>query len=170
MPLHLIAAFRAFHVLAGALWVGGAFINVMFVVPAVQGAGPAGGAVMRQLVQVRRMPQIINAIMGINVLSGLALYAWASSGFQPSWITSPSGATFTLGAALALASVVYSLVFVKPALDRIGKLGAAIGAGPPTPAQGSEMAALQARLRRIGMVGIWLLLLATVAMAVARYV
>jgi len=170
MPLHLIAALRAFHILAGALWVGGAFINVMFLVPAVRGAGPAGGAVMRQLVQVRRMPQIINAIMGINVLSGLALYAWASGGFKPAWIAMPSGATFTLGAAFALASVAYSLVFLRPVIERIGKVGAAIGAGPPTPEQASEMTALQGRLGRIGMVGIWLLLLATVAMAVARYV
>jgi hypothetical protein len=168
MPLHLIAALRAFHVLAGALWVGGAFINVMFVLPAIQATGPGGGAVMRQLV-VRRMPQVINAIMGINLLSGIALYAWASSGFHASWMATPSGAGFTVGAALALASTFYSLLFVKPVITRIGALGAAIGAGPPAPAQASEMLALQARLRRIGMTGIWLLLLATVAMSVARY-
>ena len=85
MHQHAIAFLRAIHVLSGALWVGAATLNAFFVIPSIMAAGPAGGQVMRVIVQVRRLPVFMNTVMAVTLLSGLALYWWSSSGFSAAW-------------------------------------------------------------------------------------
>jgi len=63
-------------------------------------------------------------------------------------------------------------VVTVPAVKRIGQLGAAIaaGRGAPSPEQAAEMGALQRRMLDAVRVSAALLIAATIAMAVARYV
>jgi uncharacterized membrane protein len=171
MHVHAIALLRAIHILAGALWVGAALFNAAYLIPSVIAAGPAGGQVMRTLVQVRRLPVYMNTVMAVTLLSGIALYGWTSNGFSRVWLASSAGITLTGGALLALVVAGIGFVVTVPTVKRIGALGAAIAGagGPPSPAQAAEMASLQRRMLGAARLGATLLVVATLAMAMARY-
>lgn len=171
MHAHAIAFLRAIHVLSGALWVGAATLNAFFVIPSIMAAGPAGGQVMRVIVQVRRLPVFMNTVMAVTLLSGLALYWWSSSGFSAAWITSATGLAFTLGALLALTTAGLGHVVMVPMAKKMGELGAALAAagGPPGPELLAEMRAVQARMLRGTRIATVLLIAATLLMAMARY-
>ena len=171
MHSHLFVTLRALHVLASALWLGAAFMNAVFVLPAVMANGPAGGQVMRDIAQVRRLPVFINTVMGTSVLTGLALYWVDSGGLHWAWITSRTGLTFTVGAVLALVTAFIAQRIAVPRVKRLGQLGAAVAAsgGPPSPEQAKEMATLQRELLRGSRIGATLMTVTVLLMAVARY-
>src|SRR5439155_12896874 len=133
---------------AGAFWVGGLFLNAAFLIPSVMAAGPAGGAVTRQMVQVRRLPLFMNIVMATAILSGIWLYGWNSSGFHLAWIATGTGLTFTFGGLCAVVTAAIGGMVTVPVVRRIGQLGEAIAAagGPPSPEQAAEMGALQRRM------------------------
>ena len=155
MHPHLFLTLRALHILSGALWLGAAFVNAVFLLPAVMASGPAGGQVMRDIAQVRRLPVFINTVMGTSILTGLALFWVVSGGLQLAWITSRTGLTFTVGAVLALVTAFVAQRIAVPRVKRLGQLGAAIAAagGPPSPEQVKEMKALQLELLRGSRIG-----------------
>lgn len=163
------SALRAVHILAGALWVGAAVFNALFLIPAVIASGPAGGQVMRVIAQARRLPVFMNTVMLVTLLTGLWLYWLTSAGLNPGWLRSSPGLTFSFGALCAIVTAAMGLLVSVPTVRRIGQLGAAIGGGPPSPAQAAEMGALQHRLLRAARVGAVLVVIAMLAMAMARY-
>jgi hypothetical protein len=82
------------------------------------------------------------------------------------------GRTYGLGGALAILTLVFGMLLNAPTARRMGELAAAAAkrGGPPNADEATELQRLQARLARgSGIVSV-LLLLATAAMAVARYV
>lgn len=165
--------FRIVHVVVGVVWVGGAVFIAAFLVPSVRAAGPAGGAVMQQVAQVRRLPLWLMAAMLLTVLSGLGLYWIDSAGFRSSaWLGSGPGRVFGLGGAFAVAAGVLGMVVNAPTARRLGAIIARVQATgrPPVPEAAAAIQRLQARLGRAATVAAILLLLATLAMAVARYV
>ncbi|MFN8176382.1 MAG: hypothetical protein U0167_00485 [bacterium] len=171
MNLAFLALLRTIHVLAGAFWVGAAFLNAVFLIPSIMAAGPAGSQVMRGLVQVRRLPVFMNAVMAFTLLSGIGLY-WRVSGFRLSWITSTGGLTLTFGALCAIATAGIGHSVTVPTVRKLGQLGAEVAAagGKPSPAQAADIDTLQRRLLRAAQVGSALVVVATIAMALSRYV
>jgi uncharacterized membrane protein len=171
MNVYALSTLRAIHILSGALWVGAAFFNAAYLIPSIMSAGPAGAQVMRVMVQVRRLPVFMNAVMALTLLSGLLLYGWSSGGFRPAWITSNMGWAFTLGALLAFTTAGIGHFVTVPTVRKLGRLGAAIAAagGPPSPDQAAEVGALQRRMLRAARLGSALIVLATILMAVARF-
>jgi uncharacterized membrane protein len=167
--VHLL---RAVHVLVGVFWVGTILFMAAFLTPSVRGAGPAGGAVMQQLVQARRLPRWLMTAAIVTILSGVGLYWVDSSGFQSAWLGSGPGRVFGLGGALAIVAAILGMAVNLPAARRLTALAAGIQAAgrPPAPVEAAEMQRLQARLGRATMIAAALLVLATLAMAVARYV
>ena len=171
MHPHLFLTLRALHVLAGALWVGSAVLTAYFVLPSVIASGPAGGQVMRFMAQARKLPVYLSSVMGTTLLTGLALYWVDSGGFQWGWITSRTGLAFTVGALLAIITMIIAQVVAVPMVKQMGRLGAAIAASgaPPTPEQGQAMARLQTEMLKGSRIGATLVLLAVLLMAVARF-
>lgn len=163
---------RTVHVVIGAIWVGAVVFIAAFLVPSVRAAGPAGGAVMQQLMQVRRLPLWIMAAALLTVLSGFALYGLDSAGFRSEWLGSGPGRVYGLGAVSALLAVGVGMVVNSPTARRLGELTARVQATerPPAPDEIAAIQRLQARLARGAVGAAVLLVLATVAMAVARYV
>ncbi len=79
--------------------------------------------------------------------------------------------TFSAGGLLALIAGIVGVLVNAPTAGRLGALAGAMRAGnPPTPEQLQEVQRLQARLDTAGRLTAVLLVLATAAMAVARYV
>lgn len=167
--VHLL---RVVHVMIGAFWVGSILFMAVFLVPSVRAAGPAGGAVMQQLMQARRLPVWLMTAGILTILSGIGLYWVDSAGFQSAWLASGPGRVFGLGGAFAILAAILGMAVNSPAARRLTALAARVqGSGrPPAPDEAAEMQRLQARLGRATMVVAGLLVLATLAMAVARYI
>jgi hypothetical protein len=126
---------------------------------------------MGHLVQKKKMPIVITVTAALTVLAGILLYWRGSDGFDLDWITSGPGLGFTVGGVAAILAFAGGLVFIRPAVGRMGAIGQeiAMSGGPPTEAQASEMQQLGARLALVGRVDLVLLTVAVVAMATARF-
>lgn len=162
---------RLLHIVFGAIWVGTAVFLAVFLLPTIRAVGPAGGAVMQHLAQVKRLSLYIMGFALIAVFSGgwLVWYDAGEKGMQ--WFQAGSGRFFGTGAVLAIIALAIGMSVSSPAARRIGALGASIqGAGrPPLPSELAEMQALGKRLG-IGTMLVMVFVLGAVAfMSVARY-
>lgn len=162
---------RLVHILTGVFWVGALVFIAGFLMPAVRATGPAGGAVMGQVMQVRKLHRYMTSAGLLNILSGFCMvYVLAGSlGFQ--WFTIGMGRAIGIGALLTLVATVFGLVVNAPTAQRVAKLAASFqSAGrAPTPDEASQMQALQQRLSRAAIAVTIMLVLAAACMAVARY-
>lgn len=167
--LYVILVLRVLHVAGGILWVGAATFYLFLLIPAVKSSESAGQKFMQNLGP--RMGPFMGLVTTVTVLSGALLYArFFTGGISFIWTTG-AGAAFTVGAVAALASyVIGSTVFGKTQ-EKIGALGAAMAAagGPPKPEQVTEMNRLQTFLMKAYRFDFVLLVVAMLAMAVARY-
>lgn len=168
----LILALRLVHILSGVFWVGSIIFLTWFLTPAARSTGQSGAAMMQQLLGVQRLPAYLVTAMLLTVLSGLTLYRHDSVSFGSGWMHTGSGMTFSVGALLAIIGAAIGVFVTMPIGKRITALGSSIQAGgrPPTAEQAASMAALQARLGTFSYINAVLLVLATAAMAVARYI
>jgi uncharacterized membrane protein len=162
---------RLIHIVAGVFWVGATLFLAAFLLPSLRGVGPAAGPVMEQVVQVRRLPVWMMSATILAILSGLALYGQDSAGFHSAWMHSGPGRVFGLGGLLGILAAGVGMAVNAPTGKRLGALAAEIKlhGGPPSPANLNEMQLLQAKLSRASNLVAILLVLATAAMAIARY-
>ena len=167
----MLLTLRLIHILAGALWVGTAVVTAAFLIPTVRSLGPAGGPVMQHITQVRKLPVFFMIAGLLTVLSGIGLYSIASGGFSNGWMRSGAGTTFGVGGVLALSAMLMGIFVAAPLAKRAAALGAAMaGGGKPSAEQQAEMKALQAKMARGSAIAASLLVAATCAMAIARYI
>ena len=167
----VVVVLRLFHIGAGVFWVGGVLMFARFIFPAVQAVGPAAGPLMDQLTRVRQLPRALLGAGFVTSLTGLVLYWHDSAGFHGPWMGSVTGMTFGTGGLLAIVALVIGLTVNSPTAKRLGALTASIQAqgAPPSPEQSAQVRQLQARLGMAGRIVMVLLVLATAAMATARY-
>lgn len=167
----LMVALRLVHIVLGVYWAGALFFIATFLEPSVRAAGPEGAKVMRGLLE-RRYFEILPAVAGLTILSGLALYWQVSGGLNAAWLGSRLGLSLTLGAAAALVAFVIGVVVMRPASLRIFALGQAVQQRPEGAARDVQLAEIQ-RLRQRTTASVrWvatLLAVAVIGMAVARY-
>lgn len=170
--LFAVYLLRALHIVIGVFWVGAVLLLSMFVTPSVRAAGPAAGPVMQQLMVVRALPRWLMAAAMLTLLSGLGLYWRDSGGFQSAWLGSGPGKTFGLGGVLGILAAVVGMAVNAPTARKMTELAARLqGAGrAPTAEEQAMLAGYQSRLARASNVTTVLLILATIMMAVARYV
>jgi hypothetical protein len=163
---------RLLHVVVGAFWVGTVVFVALFLVPSLRAVGPGAAPVMGHLVQVRRLPIVLLTSAWITLLSGAAL-TWHNAGplgFR--WFSVGPGRVFGLGAILALVATLVGMAVNAPTASRIGAITARAQAagGPPSAEDQLELGRLQTRMTKASNVAAVLLVLALMAMAVARYV
>jgi uncharacterized membrane protein len=165
-------ALRILHIVVGVFWVGTVVFMAAFLSPSVRAAGPAGGAVLQQLMGARRLPLWIMGCMVVTLLSGLALYWRDSAGLQSAWLASGAGKIFGLGGAFAFAASILGMAINMPTARRLTEISGRLQAAgrPPTPEEQATLTALQGRLSTASGVAAVLLVLATLLMAIARYV
>lgn len=157
------------HILAGVFWIGAAVVTTFFILPAVQAAGPAGGAVMKQLTGQRKLPQYINLAAAAATLCGLLLYWQLTGGFAVNLLFNDSlrWMALSIGSLSGLAAFLWGFLVQSRNAKRLGQLTAGIS-GPPSPEQLTAVAALQHKLHRGGMVGIALLLVSLIGMVLTH--
>ena len=167
----LMLALRLLHILAGLFWTGAALMMTFFLYPAVRASGPAGGAVMQQLMHVRRLPFYLSIAGTLTVLSGGGMMWHNGAVSGGAWFRTSTAHTLMLGATLAIIAAIIGSTLSKNTAIRIAALASQMqhAGGPPSPTQIAEMGALQLRLSRAMHSVAGLLVLAAAAMAVARY-
>jgi hypothetical protein len=170
MDIPLILA-RLLHIGLGAFWVGTMFFNALFLGPALQDIGPDAAKVGAALVR-RRMMLVMPIVAILTLLSGFWLYWRVSGGFAPGYMGSNQGRTLGVGGVAALLAFVVGMILVRPAMGRAAALtqSAAQASGAERETQMAEAQAARNRSAVGGRWVSWLLGLALVAMAIARYV
>lgn len=163
---YLFPLLNLIHVFNAVIWAGFAFYQFGFLVPAVQQAGPAGGAVMGRLLNGRLL-QVLLVSPLLVVLSGLIMYWFASGGFNAAYYRSWQGIVLTLGAVAGIAAFFEGLMVTRPASQKMRDLGNQMAAtgGPPTPEQMAQMQSLRERLSKAGTRATVFLIVALTAMA-----
>jgi uncharacterized membrane protein len=165
--------FRFLHIVAGALWVGSAFLFSGFLGPSVSEVGPSAGPLLTVLVKKRHLTKVIEGLSGMTVLAGWILWLHDSStyGGLSNWLGSSFGVVLTIGAVLATIAFVIGMIAIAPSVEKLVDLGGQIaaGGGQPTPEQGAEMGRTQKTLEAASKVDLLLLIIAVGAMATARY-
>ena len=144
---------RFVHVVGGVLWVGGVCILAWFVGPTVRAEGADGVRFATRMMLERKLSQWLSAFAGLAILSGFILYTRATMGTDGAFARSRPGMVFGIGAVAALAAMVTGTTMGTATGKRMGAMRA-------------RLAQRNARGSRITAV---LLVVATAAMAVARY-
>jgi uncharacterized membrane protein len=165
--------FRFFHIVAGILWVGSAFLFVGFIGPSAAEVGPSALPLLTAAVKKRKVAKVITGLGGTTVLAGWVLWLKDMSvyGSLGDWLTSRFGIVLTIGGVLATIAAVVGSIGVGLRVERLVDLGNEIAAsgGPPSTEQQAELGHLSSELERHGKIDLVLLLLAAIAMATARY-
>ncbi|HEY3934151.1 MAG TPA: hypothetical protein VGL65_05985, partial [Gemmatimonadales bacterium] len=107
----------------------------------------------------------------LTILAGLDLVRRDSAGFTPSWFRSPFGTGIATGMIAAIIAFLIGIIFVKPTMVRLSRLGAEMMQAPPEGrgAFAPRIDAIRGRLIAYGTVGSIFIIIAVLAMAVARY-
>ena len=166
----LVLILRLLHIVLGAVWVGMAVFTAVFLGPAMQDAGPQGGKVMEALMKRGMMTALPILAFG-TILSGVWMYWRMSAGFQASFVTSRLGLALGLGGLMAILGFALGMMVTRPAMMRVAALsqGLAAASEADRAAQMAEIGRLRARGTLASRIGTVLLVLATAAMAIARY-
>jgi uncharacterized membrane protein len=167
----VVILLRVIHILGGVIWVGGVVAVAAFILPSARAVGPAAGPMMNQLVNLRRLPLFLLVTGWLTVLAGFTLYGRMATVAGPAWFGSIAGQVLGAVGLLGLIVILMGTFINLPTARRMAAVGARIQAadGSPTPDQMAEMQRLQLRLKRASEAGAILLILATITMAVARY-
>jgi uncharacterized membrane protein len=167
----LVALLRLIHIFSGVFWAGGAFVLARFIQPAAAATQPESNKFMQQMMGAGGYV-VVQTIAGpLTVVAGLILYWIDSGGLQISWIATPTGLGFTVGAIAALIALYVGLVVSRANALGMAALGKEIqSAGkPPIPEQMSRMKAFQDGLTQASVWVAILLAITVAAMATARY-
>lgn len=162
-----VVVLRAAHIVAAAAWVGSSLSFAFFIEPTAERLGPSAGPFMAELVERRKFPIVIAITSVVAIVAGALLYWEDSSGLDGDWITTRTGTTFTVGAVAAIVAWLVGFFVLRPGIDRKNQL---LASAEHDHAARGELARLGQRLRAASLVNAWLLILAALAMAVARYV
>jgi len=162
----LLTILRIIHVLGAVIWAGWAFTNTAFLAPAVKASGPAGGAVMGNLLKTTLLKVMI-VVPLLVITAGLIMYWYYSGNLSVEYLTSFRGLALTLGAIAGLIAFFDGMIVTGPTARRMAAIGAEIeqGGGPPSPEQLAEMGVLRERLSSAGLRGAIFLTVALVGMA-----
>jgi uncharacterized membrane protein len=167
----LILTLRLLHIMSGVLWVGALFFTSVYLNPAIAEAGPAGGRVMEGL-QKRNVMAVLPALGITTLVSGFWLFWIVSGGMNPAYHQSRMGMALGTGGILALLGFIVGMAVMRPAMMRAAAIAQGL-AGMATDEEREratdDINRLRSRAAASSKLVISLVLLATAAMAVARY-
>jgi len=160
---------RIIHIFSGVFWVGFAIFNIGFLQPAVKATGAEGLKVMQYLSgKTRLMPSIYIAAT-LTMLSGLIMY-WPMAG-SGSFMKTGYGMVLTIGSTSGIIAWLIAIFVIRGIFTGMGTIGKeiALQEGPPSPDQMANMQALSARLGKVGHLALVFMVIALLAMSIARY-
>jgi uncharacterized membrane protein len=163
---YLIWLLRIIHIVAGVFWVGGTLFMTFFVGPTIGATGEAGQKFVGHLMNNLKLSNRMSTAAGLTILAGFILYgldARAGAG----WLRSSFAMGLGIGAAFAIIGLIFGIM-----IGRTTKAMADLGAqmqGKPSPTQLTQMQSIQKQQATYSRISAISLILATIFMAVARY-
>lgn len=166
----LVIILRLLHILAGVFWVGAALMLTFFISPTVGATQEAGQGFMRHFMGNTKFNLAMWTSAITAVVAGAILYWIDSNGFTSAWQSSGPGIGFGVSAVFALLGLITG-VFQNRNSNAMAQLGGQIQSqgGPPSPEQAARLQSLGKVLATGGILNVTFLVLATVGMAIARY-
>jgi uncharacterized membrane protein len=166
-----ILVLRLIHIGAGAFWVGAVFTFFLFVQPTAVALGPEGQKFTYNLLHHRRLPAVILSSAAVTVLAGILLLVITSNGFDPDLLFGVSRIGYTVGGVVAILTFAVGALYVFPRTSVVEQtIGRLLTEGrPPTPDEQQTLARVARESRAAGWIVLAGLVIATVAMATARY-
>jgi len=161
---------RLVHVLAGAFWVGAALMLTFFISPTVNATQDAGKRFMGHFMGKTKFNLAMWSSALLTVIAGSILYWFNSNGFRSVWMSSGPGIGYSIAAFFAFLGLIVG-VFQNRNSNAIAILGGQVQAqgAPPSPEQAAQLQKIGKALGIGGTLNATFLILATVGMAIARY-
>ena len=166
MEIYLIWLLRIIHIVSGVFWVGGALFMTLFVAPTAGALGEPGQKFVGHLMNNLKFTNRMAIASGLTILAGAILYGLDARAGE-AWLQSSFAIGLGIGAAFAVIGFVFGIL-----VGRTTKAMAQLGGqfqGKPTAEQMTRIQGMQSQLRTYSMVNVASLLLATIFMAIARY-
>ena len=166
----VIITARVIHIGLGTFWAGAMIFNAAFLVPSMRDAGPDGAKVAAGLMR-RNFMTVVPAVAVLTLLSGFYLLWKVSAGLAPGYMGTPIGIAFSSGMLASLVAFAIGITMVRPSMLKAAAIGQTLGTASPADRDriGAEIQALRARAASAGQAVAWLLGIAVITMAVARY-
>ena len=164
---YFIWLLRIIHIVAGVFWVGGTLVMTYFVAPTIGATGESGQKFMGHLMNNLKFSNRMSMAAGLTVLAGFILYWIDSQGFTSAWMSSGAGRGFGIGAGFAVIGFIFGILVGRTSKTMV-QLGAQMQ-GRASPEQMSRMQALGKRQATYSAIAAATLVLATIFMAIARY-
>ena len=164
--IYLIWLLRIIHIVGGVFWVGGSLVMTFFVGPTVGAIGEPGQKFMSHLVNNLKFSNRMAIASGLTVLAGFILYGLDARAGS-AWLRSDFAIGLGIGAIFALIGFVLGIMLGRT-IKAMARLGVQIQ-GKPSGDQLNQMQALQKRQATYSMLSTIAVVLATVFMAIARY-
>jgi hypothetical protein len=170
MDIAMIVA-RILHVGGGVFWGGTLIFMSRFLVPALGDAGPAGGQVMGALAGRGLMRAMPTAAI-ITVLAGIYLFYRVSAGFDPIYMGSGAGITYSIGGLSAVIALILGATAVRGPMEKALKLGQSLSSTPEAERGGmmNEINALRSKGASATRLVSILIMITVFCMAIGRYV
>jgi uncharacterized membrane protein len=161
---------RLVHILAGAFWVGAALMLTFFISPTVNATQDAGKRFMGHFMGKTKFNLAMWSSALLTVIAGSILYWFDSNGFRSVWMGSGPGIGYGVAAAFAFLGLIVG-VFQNRNSNALAVLGGKIQAQgtPPSPEQAAQLQKIGKALGIGGTLNATFLILATIGMAIARY-
>ena len=164
--IYLIWLLRIIHIVAGVFWVGGALFMTFFVAPTVGALGEPGQKFVGHLMNNLKFSNRMAIASGLTILAGAILYGLDARAGE-AWLQSSFAIGLGIGATFAVIGFVFGIL-VGRTTKAMAQLGAQVQ-GKPTAEQMTRIQGMQSQLRTYSMVNVASLILATIFMAIARY-
>jgi len=160
---------RIIHIFSGVFWVGFAIFNIGFLQPAVKATGAEGQKVMQYLAGKTRLMPAIYMAATLTMLSGLIMY-WPMAG-SGSFMKTGYGQVITLGSMAGIIAWLIAVFVIRGIFTGMAVIGKEIDSqeGPANQDQIAKMQSLGARLGKFGHIALIFMVIALLAMAIARY-
>jgi uncharacterized membrane protein len=166
----LMIVLRIFHIISGVFWVGAALMLTFFISPTVNATKEAGQGFMRHFMGNTKFNLVMWTSAITTVVAGAILYWIDSDGFTSAWLSSGPGIGFGVAAIFAFLGLIVG-VYQNKNSNALAQLGGQIQSqgSPPSPEQAAQLQSLGKALATGGMLNAVFLILATIGMAIARY-
>ena len=163
---------RLVHIVFGVIWVGANVFLTLFVYPAAKKSGKAGNEFLKILPKTNNMPMLMTLSGLITIVSGIWMIYYFSGGFNLSYFNSTFGKCILTGGILTIIAFLNGVFVVRQAGLKLDKIGEELEKSNESPTLEviKNIEVLSNKIIKATVFEALLLLLATILMAIARYI
>jgi hypothetical protein len=168
-PLFLLM--RLLHIALGVYWVGVVVFSAVLLMPSIRDTGPDGGKVMLALLRRGHMT-VLPVTALLTVVSGFWMYMKLMSSIGPVWAGSMSARVYGVGAVAAVVAFGLGFFIIRANALKLRALMEAMPSTPEGPARAALMDKMTLPRAKMTAIAPWvagLLIVATITMAIGRY-